>query len=217
MNAAIPRLLPSGYGAWLMFLVLSLSLPFGDVREDAVAADGSQLDTKQLLEKYEGEERVCTQWQEAEQGCCKASHGNPLLIKYLSEDEQEAYKLEIVDGAAYLGGKKLPHLDADEDPETVREYIFSMDTEGQIYIKENSPLSACRFHHSSFVAGGPVAGAGHMKIRQGKIISVNNFSGHYHPPDKLLDQVLAVLKKNNVRGIETIEYFGKKPIHPYRH
>lgn len=216
MNPAIRRKFCSHYGVGMMVLALSLGLDFCYARENALAADGAKFETRELLEKYQGEERVCTNWQEAEQGCCKASQGNPLLIRYLSEEERQEYKLKIVDGVAHLNGSQLPHLHPEEDPKTEREYIFAMDADGQIYIIENSPLTACRFHHSSFVGGGPVAGAGHITIRDGRIISVNNFSGHYHPPDKLLDQVLSVLKEKNVK-VKRIEYFGKAPIEPYRH
>ena len=46
------------------------------------------------------------------------------------------------------------------------------------------------FHHSSFLAGEPVAGAGLMQARKGLLVDLNDRSGHYRPPEKLFQQVI---------------------------
>jgi hypothetical protein len=74
-------------------------------------------------------------------------------------------------------------------------FIFVMDGEGNIY-------SACKTlvkHHSSFLAGGPVAAAGWWEIEYGAIKSITNDSGHYQPP---LDYTKQVLKELKSRGVD---------------
>jgi hypothetical protein len=45
------------------------------------------------------------------------------------------------------------------------------------------------FHHSSFLAGEPVASAGEIRAKNGVLELVSNASGHYEPPKGLLFQV----------------------------
>jgi len=51
-----------------------------------------------------------------------------------------------------------------------------------------------RFHHSSLVAGAPVAGAGELYIDDGVLVGVTDESGHYQPPIELTAQVLRRLR-----------------------
>ena len=134
----------------------------------AFGVDISKFKTKALLEKYNDEHKVCNGWLQ-ESGCCKEKDRTPLMIRYLSEEERSDYKLEIKEGKAYVGGRMLPHLTPDEDPNSEINYMYSMDTKGNIFLFENGPLASCRFHHSSLVAGEPVTGAGHFEI-------------HFQPP-----------------------------------
>jgi hypothetical protein len=50
-------------------------------------------------------------------------------------------------------------------------------------------------HHSSVLAGAPVAGAGELAVKQGKITTVTNFSGHYKPSTAALMQTVEQLLK----------------------
>lgn len=181
----------------------------------AFGVDVSKFETKALLEKYNDEHKVCNGWLQ-ESGCCKEKDRTPLMIRYLSEEEREAYKLEFKDGKAYVGGRMLPHLTADEDPNSEINYMYTMDVKGNIFLFENGPLASCRFHHSSLVSGEPVTGAGHFEIQKGVINYASNCSGHYHPPDVLLDQVIDVLKENGVK-VGKKHYYGGKPMKRYRY
>jgi hypothetical protein len=78
-------------------------------------------------------------------------------------------------------------------------YIFVMDGEGAIY----SAAKAVVHHHSAFLAGGPVASAGHWQVTAGIVQWVCNNSGHYQPPIDYCKQILSELKRRhiNVTGI----------------
>lgn len=166
------------------------------------------LDTVALRDKYVGENERCAQGQR-ETLCCIPGDGKDRMVQYLSVEERKQYVLEFVEGKLIQGGRPLPHLEQGADPNTEAEYLYSMDAQGVVYIKPASPALTCKFHHSSFVAGAPVAGAGQIKIRQGKATFIDNCSGHYRPSDELMDQVLSVLRQNNVE-VERIRYYGGK-------
>lgn len=74
--------------------------------------------------------------------------------------------------------------------------IYVMDAQGEFYLSFEGQKG--KFHHSSFLAGQPVACAGEMIIFQGKIFLINNQSGHYQPPPLALDQALDSLKKHGI-------------------
>jgi hypothetical protein len=78
-------------------------------------------------------------------------------------------------------------------------FIFVMDGEGNIYSADKSVVH----HHSSFLAGGPVAAAGHWRVNNGIVQELCNTSGHYQPPIDYTKQILSELKRRhiNVTGI----------------
>lgn len=203
--------LKRGRAPWLLVLALHLAFSLG---VEPAPAQAKNFKTKNLLDKYTGENARCTRGQR-ETLCCTPDEQHPLLVKYYSLAERQQFKLEFRDGKVMQAGRTLPHV-SQNDSRTERDYIYSMDTEGNIYVKEASPALVCKFHHSSFVAGAPVAGAGQMKIKDGRVTFIDNFSGHYHPPDELLDQVLAVLRENKVE-VEQIRYFSRGPVDAAQH
>lgn len=73
--------------------------------------------------------------------------------------------------ASYLSGLALPH------PEDVPRLIEW-------------------FHHSSFLGGKPVAGAGEMKVEHGRLVEIDDNSGHYTPHGEFLNQVLVQLQRD---------------------
>jgi len=170
------------------------------------------LDTIDLRDKYVGENERCTEGQR-DTLCCLPGDKKDRMVQYLSVEERKQFRLEFADGKLMQGGRLLPHIGPGEDPNTEIEYLYSMDQEGNIYVKQASPMLTCKFHHSSFVAGGPIAGAGQIKIRQGKATFIDNCSGHYLPTDDLMDQVLSVLKQQNVE-VERVRYYGGRRMKP---
>lgn len=68
----------------------------------------------------------------------------------------------------------------------------------------SAPGKIGEMHHSSLVAGTDVAGAGMMRVEQGKIRSITNNSGHYRPSAEYLRNVLQVFQRNHV-NLEEVE------------
>jgi hypothetical protein len=122
-------------------------------------------------------------------------------VDYLSEGERLAYKLEFRNGKIYSANGAL--FDTRGPNGTA---IFVMDGDGNVYASTDFEIS--KFHHSSFLAGGDVASAGHMTVHDGQLQLITNQSGHYKPSSTLNEQVIKVLnhygistkgKVNNVR------------------
>jgi hypothetical protein len=77
--------------------------------------------------------------------------------------------------------------------------IYVMDKLGQIYIQRFDILSPdWDLYHSSFLAGGPVAAAGMIVVRKGRVVRINDYSGHYRPQTKHFHQLLAQLRRMGV-------------------
>lgn len=78
-------------------------------------------------------------------------------------------------------------------------YNFVMSPQGEIFASSKVwALDAQgiyrRLHHSSFLAGAPVAAAGTLLVEKGQIIKCDNHSGHYKPDGKLNEQFLRRLR-----------------------
>ena len=54
------------------------------------------------------------------------------------------------------------------------------------------------------MAGAPVSAAGQMKIQDGRLLSLNNESGHYCPPASCLRTVLSRLREMGVASLESV-------------
>ncbi|MFC5470701.1 hypothetical protein ACFPPD_18595 [Cohnella suwonensis] len=67
-----------------------------------------------------------------------------------------------------------------------------------------------RFHHTSFLAGQDVAGAGEMQVRDGQVELVSDASGHYMPESRQMMQTVKQLQKNKVSVEQLgVEFIGK--------
>lgn len=96
--------------------------------------------------------------------------------------------------------------------------IFVMDADGRIFMMKEvgHREGELREHHSSFLAGAPVAAAGGMKVHLGRLVTIDNDSGHYKTPAAYLDQALIELKKRGAQvdgvGVEIVK--PKPPLTP---
>jgi hypothetical protein len=109
------------------------------------------------------------------------------LIKYLNEYEAIESSVYVQNGIFKRRDETL--LDG--------EYMFAMDSKGLIRAAVdpihliNKPNLTKRdkipIYHSSFFSGKAVSMAGSFEIRNGKLISVLNNSGHYQPPPRFLE------------------------------
>ena len=120
-------------------------------------------------------------------------------VQYLTPDKQEALRVFVEDGKIYSASDGLL-FDTTTGPaaRTDGKAIFVMDDQGNFYASTSQQVGT--FHHSSFLAGVPVSGAGEIVIKDGQIIAMNSHSGHYKPSIELEQQVLTQLE---AQGIDT--------------
>ena len=120
-------------------------------------------------------------------------------VKYLTEAEREEHRLFVRDGLIYRTDGEL--FDSrgsatfwgghDSD-----KAIFVMDEYGNIYASKFQARG--EFHHSSLLAGGPVAGAGELHVEDGRLIGVTDNSGHYLPTRQMTLRVATRLADQGV-------------------
>jgi hypothetical protein len=179
------------------------SLPVGNVDEAAGAADDAAViahsdvgssqvahaelalfKTKPLRSEYVGEHLALGSW-----------HGEPTVVRYLDPVERESYRLTVRGGRLYdesgqlFDTRSAASLHSDE-----ARAIFVMDVRGNIYASLRHAKG--EFHHSSFLAGDPVAGAGEIVVENGYLRMISNRSGHYRPNQEINRQVV-----ENLRGL----------------
>ncbi|MFP4310419.1 MAG: hypothetical protein ACLFS9_00365 [Nitriliruptoraceae bacterium] len=79
--------------------------------------------------------------------------------------------------------------------------IYVMAPDGRLYAGSHR---VGLFHHSSFLAGSDVAGAGEIKAEGGKLRGITNKSGHYTPGPEQMRQVLEELagRGTSLAGVE---------------
>jgi len=107
-------------------------------------------------------------------------------VKYLTPDELKAHQIFPKEGQI---------LDANGlviCPKGECKGIFVMDEEGRFFFKENAIEG--EFHHSSFLSGKPVAGAGEFIFKDGKLTAITDRSGHYRPTPEYMQQVTQSLE-----------------------
>jgi hypothetical protein len=85
--------------------------------------------------------------------------------------------------------------------------IYVMDSSGRFFAAQHK---VGLFHHSSFLAGGNVAGAGEIKIVGGVVRAISNKSGHYQPSADEMVQVFAELGRRGV-DLSQVEYHHVGP------
>lgn len=122
-------------------------------------------------------------------------------VKYLTPAELEKYRIRFEGGKAYDANGKL----FDTIKITSGRAIFVMDEHGNIYASKAPKVG--EFHHSSFLAGRPVAGAGEIEAMSGEITAISNNSGHYKPNAEIMVQVMDELKKQGVNTDYVIQEF----------
>lgn len=77
------------------------------------------------------------------------------------------------------------------------EYIYTISPKGELYLKRYDSSKA--FFHSDIINHHvPVICAGHIKIVNGKIIYIDNNSGHFQPTPFHMEQALRLLSAKNV-------------------
>lgn len=112
--------------------------------------------------------------------------GNPHLdIRYLESEAREAHRVHIFKGKCYRflrrnGILQMSLLNTEYHNSHLKEgwVSFVMNAQGEIFATSHQN----KIVHSSFMKGGPVIFAGEMKVgKNGQILAVTDYSGHYTP------------------------------------
>ena len=111
----------------------------------------------------------------------------PTKVTYLDEQQRQEYKLTVRDGKIYDAKGELFDTAAAATVLGGGKAIFVMDHDGNMFASTSHAVG--KFHHSSFLAGQPVAAAGEIEVHNGEIVSLNRKSGHYRPSEAQLNQV----------------------------
>lgn len=187
-------------GGWLGAKAVSKvweSIPRIEVVPDAVGINGGNiripprqrpLITKEMIDLYRNEHipGYANNWLK----------GNG-AVEYLDEAGRAERLLTIRDGKFYdAKGKLYDTANSDSFFRGDGTAIYVMDENGNFYA-ESQVVE--RFHHSSFLAGKPVAGAGELEVTKGELKYINCQSGHYRPTSEMLQQTINELRVKGLR------------------
>jgi hypothetical protein len=144
--------------------------------------------TKKMEPQYEGEETGAV-W--------------GTKVKYLSADERKAYELTVgPDGLLRDANQQLFDTTGAYTADGPGKAVFVMSEAGTLYASlEHKPG---KFHHSSFLAGQPVAAAGELVATQGVVTQISNHSGHYKPEEEFTHQVTEHLWRQGAKDTDKI-------------
>jgi hypothetical protein len=132
----------------------------------------------------------------------EGKHFDGSKVVYLNEVQRLKYKVTVKKDGLLYDSKGVLINNSNG--------IYVMDEMGDIYIHSKE---VGKFHHSSFLAGGPVAAAGEIKIKDGVIKFIDRSSGHYHPEPQHFNQVLEELKSRNVKPERVDNHNAYPPDH----
>jgi hypothetical protein len=121
----------------------------------------------------------------------------PKTVDYLSPEDLEKHRLFVRDGLLYSVRDGLP-FDT-RSAGTVWNQgraIYVMDRHGNLYASLRQIVG--EFHHSSLLAGKPVAGAGELEVIDGVPTLINRKSGHYQPDEEQLSLVRDMLQEQGI-------------------
>ncbi|MDP1834624.1 MAG: hypothetical protein Q8K75_01730 [Chlamydiales bacterium] len=118
-------------------------------------------------------------------------------VKYYDENERKNFALSISDSGSFVNIHAAPYdsSTAKSIPIKPGTEIFVMGPDQTIYSAAYQPSE---LHHSSFLAGGAIIGAGELKIENGELKAISNRSGHYKPNEQNLLDVLKILDAKKV-------------------
>jgi uncharacterized protein RhaS with RHS repeats len=127
-----------------------------------------------------------------ELGIAKAWEPFGAEIEYLTKEQRKNYEIVVKDGLVY-DAKGIP---LNSGNSINGKLMYVMDSDGKIY---SGPQRIMEFHHSSFLAGAPVAAAREIDVAGGFILTHSRNSGHYKPNKEHHDQFIAEM---NERGVD---------------
>ncbi|MEV6599526.1 hypothetical protein AB0M36_22105 [Actinoplanes sp. NPDC051346] len=133
----------------------------------------------------------------------------PTTVHYMDEAEREAHRL-FVDADGRLRDAAGNVFDSTRGASVHRggegRAIFVMDGNGNLYATLDQEVGV--IHHSSLLSGADVAGAGEIKVIDGRLVEFTDRSGHYQPAPAVNDRALAALRAQGLRPSDDFQQFG---------
>lgn len=165
-----------------------------DVRITTEAEEGDLLKRKALGQEYVGEDKELGWRQKAWDKPIEDRTTDKVTTKYFTEEEREESELYVDrSGRLRQDGDKLDGKHGFVmDPTTGNAHAFQSRAE-QV---DSERLKTV--HHSSPLAGGDVAAAGHITAEGGFVTEIDDASGHYKPSADLTYQAVKHLKETGV-------------------
>ena len=120
---------------------------------------------------------------------------------HLEPEQRDRLEVTIKNGLLYREGKLYSTTTKD-----TKSGIFVISEDKKLYVSHQHDIY--KFRHSSFLSGDKILAAGEIIIHEGKIIVMNNNSGHYLPAS---DSVYTFDEILMLKGYEG--FYGK---HPYK-
>lgn len=125
-------------------------------------------------------------------------HFGPPGVRYLDGAAREELRLTVRNGLVYRSDGTL--FDTTNASSVHAggggRAIFVMDEHGNMYASNVQRVGD--FHHSSFLGGAPVTGAGELQVVNGRVQTVTDHSGHYTPGRSNTQRVLDELGQQGV-------------------
>lgn len=119
-------------------------------------------------------------------------------VEYVDAEEREPYRIVALHGL--LHSVTGPPFDTNDATSYWGRYdrrgIYVMDQYGNVYASVRAEVG--RFHHSSFLAGAPVAGADKLEVSHARLLFLSDHSGHYMPDPEFLEQVVERLTRDGI-------------------
>lgn len=131
--------------------------------------------------------------EETGKGWCR-----PSKVKYLDDIERKQYELFIKEGKLFDSNGKLFDTTTATTAFSEGKAIFVMDNSGRIFASVSHKVG--KFHHSSFLAGKPIASAGEIVVKNGSIKEITRRSGHYQPKEISNSQIKERLEFDGVNA-----------------
>lgn len=117
-------------------------------------------------------------------------------VEYLNDAQREDYKITIREGVIYNSRNEKFHTGMMQTHVSGKGWaIFIMAPDNNIY-SHSHKVGA--FHHSSFLSGGAIQAAGEIAVDNGRIVAINNKSGHYRPDSASMVRILFWLRHHGV-------------------